>query len=156
MLAPVSNHEANAEQEQRQQECKECGSGIVAEQQVNSCVVGELPEGGFACQHELSIADEIRGQVEPDEEEEATDIVEEVKDVVTLIAQRGGQVVGSIALDVVVLDVVVEVAVPGVAHERIEHVWEGVVEPCHVLSQDTSHVDVLVHHEGVGTDIAEL
>lgn len=82
--------------------------------------------------------------------------MEEVEDVVTLIAKRGRQVVGSVALDVVVLDMMVEVAVPGMAHERIEHVGEGVVEPGHVLGQDTSHVDVLVHHEGVGADIAEL
>lgn len=104
----------------------------------------------------MPLADEIQGEFEPDEEEEAADVAEEVREVVALVAHGGGEVTGPVALDVVVLDVVVVVRVPRVAHQRIGDVGEDRVEEPEGLAEDPAHVDVLVHHEGVGADKVRL
>lgn len=53
-------------------------------------------------------------------------------------------------------DVVVVVRVPGVAHKWIRDVWEERVEEPEWLGEDAAHVDMLVHHEGVGAHVVGL
>ncbi|TKW51113.1 hypothetical protein CTA1_12224 [Colletotrichum tanaceti] len=160
VLAPVADHQAQAEQQQRAEEDKGGGAAVEAVQGAEDGVVAELPEGRLPGVAQLALAEEVARQVEPDEEEEAGDVAEEVEGVVALVADGGGQVVGPVALDVVVLDVVVEVGVPGVAHEGVGDVGEGGVEgpqeAAGLPGEDAAHVDVLVHHEGVGADVVEL
>lgn len=55
-----------------------------------------------------------------------------------------------------VLDVVVEVTVPGVAHERIENVRKDGIEDGVLFRQNASLVDMLVLHQGVGPDVIHL
>lgn len=52
----------------------------------------------------MALADEVTRQVEPDEEDEAADVVEQVPNVVALIADGGRKVVGSIPFYVMVAD----------------------------------------------------
>lgn len=54
------------------------------------------------------------------------------------------------------LDVVVKVGIPAVSHERIEDIGEQRVEDDELLAEDASHVDVLVHHEGIRAHITDL
>lgn len=54
------------------------------------------------------------------------------------------------------LHMMIEVRVPGMAHERVSDVGEDVVKNGKAAIQDTSHMDVLVHHEGVSTHVADL
>lgn len=49
-----------------------------------------------------------------------------------------------------------EVRIPGVAHQRIKDVGEDSVDQRILLVQNASHVDVLVHEQGVGSHIVEL
>lgn len=49
-----------------------------------------------------------------------------------------------------------EVAVPGVAHERVEDVGEDGVDQGVFFVQNAPHVDVLVHEERVGAHVVEL
>jgi hypothetical protein len=55
-----------------------------------------------------------------------------------------------------VLDVVVVVSVPSVAHERVEEVRETCIEDRESFREDPTTVNVLVHHEGVAAHIGEL
>lgn len=55
-----------------------------------------------------------------------------------------------------VLDVVVEVAVPSVAHQGVGEVGESQVEPGVVLLENASPVNVLMHHERVGPRVRDL
>ena len=49
----------------------------------------------------------------------------------------------------------VVVAVPGVAHQRVGDVREDAVEEGELLGQDAPLVDVLVHHECVGPHVVD-
>ena len=104
----------------------------------------------------MSFADEIQGKFEPDEEEEAADVAQEIGEVVPLVTHGGGEVTWPVALDVVVLDVVIVVRVPRVAHQGIRDVGKDRVEEPEGLAEDTAHVDVLVHHQGVGANEVRL
>lgn len=157
MLAPVANHQAHAELHERQQEHAEGRApGHISPEEEEGGVVADFPEGGFAGEIGLALAEEVQRQLQPDQEEEATDVAEEVEEVVALIADGRGEVLGAVALDVVVLDVVVIVGVPGVAHERVGDVGEQLVKPAEAFLQDPAHVDMLVHHEGVRAHVVGL
>lgn len=77
-------------------------------------------------------------------------------DVVTLIPESGREVIGSVSFHVMMLDVVVKVGIPTVSHERIKDVGEQCVEDDELFAEDTSHVNVLMHHEGVCAHITDL
>ena len=157
VLAPVAHHEPETHQRERDEQRPhgraqvDEARGAVQEQVGAGLGSARLERGA-----RLALAHEVRRQVDPDEEKEAGDVVGKVPGVVALVADGGAEVVGAVALDVMVLDVVVVVCVPGVAHERIEDVGEGAVEPGEARRQDAAHVDVLVHHERVGAHVVEL
>lgn len=56
----------------------------------------------------------------------------------------------------VVLDVVEEVRVPGVSHQRVEDIRKDPVYESILLVQNTPHVDVLVHEQGVRAHVVKL
>ena len=157
VLAPVSDHEAQAHDGERDEEDEGGGAGVdVREHGVEEEVGCDFAAAGLEGEGGLAVGEEVPGELEPDEEVEAAEVVEEVEDVVALVADRRGKVVGPVAFDVVVLDVVEVVRVPGVAHERVHDVWEGLIDQGVGLVEDAAHVDVLVHHERVGAHVVQL
>lgn len=54
------------------------------------------------------------------------------------------------------LDVVVKVGIPAVSHERVEDVGEQRVKEDELFAKNASHVNVLMHHEGIRAHIADL
>lgn len=58
----------------------------------------------------------------------------------------------------VMLDVVIVVRVPCVAHQRVDDVGEESIDDSEArrLGEDAPHVNVLVHHKAVGAHIIEL
>lgn len=56
----------------------------------------------------------------------------------------------------VVLNMVIEVRIPRVAHEGVGNVGEDGIEKGEAFVQDPAHMDVLVHHQRVGADVADL
>ena len=54
------------------------------------------------------------------------------------------------------LHMMIKVRVPGMTMEGISDVGEDVVEDGEAAVEDAAHVDVLVHHEGVGAHVAAL
>lgn len=159
VLAPVAHHEPGAHQHERHQEDEEGRPAVDLEQRQERGVVGQLPEGRLERERGAVFPEEVQRQVAPDEEVEASDVVQEVPDVVPLVAEGGGQVVGPVAFDVVVLHVVVEVCVPRMAHQRVGDVRERDIEQVDqriLLAQHTTAVDVLMHHECVRAHVVEL
>lgn len=70
-------------------------------------------------------------------------------DIVALVAHGRRQVVGSVGLNVMMLNVMEVVRVPGMPHQRICDVREDAVKRRILLVQYPPHVDVLVHHQCV-------
>lgn len=62
----------------------------------------------------------------------------------------------SITFDMMVLDVVVVVGVPRMAHERVCDVWEDGVDELESLLENAAHMNLLVHHKRVGAHVAQL
>lgn len=54
------------------------------------------------------------------------------------------------------LDMMVKVGIPAVSHERIKDIREQRVEDDELLAEDASHVNVLMHHEGIRAHITDL
>lgn len=154
MLAPVSDHEAQAHDCEGEQEYERRGSRVdVRVHGVEEEVGCEFAAARFEREIGLAVGEEVARELEPDEEVEATEVVEEVEDVVALVADRRGEVVRAVAFDVVVLHMVEVVRVPGVAHQRVHDVRECKVDDGVGFVEDAAHVDVLVHHQCVGTHV---
>lgn len=82
--------------------------------------------------------------------------MQEAGELIALVAHSRAEVVGSVAFDMVVLDMVEVVAIPRMAHQWVGNVWEEIVEPGEVLLEDSAHMDVLMHHQGIGTHVEPL
>ena len=129
VLAPVADHEGDAHAEEREEEDEDGGSRAEVCHECDEGQPGDFRQDGFERRAVLPPPDEVAGEVEPGGEHEVQDVMREVPGVVALVADRAAEVAGPVALDVVVLDVVEVVGVPGVAHERVEEVGEDGVEP---------------------------
>ena len=42
------------------------------------------------------------------------------------------------------------------AHKGIEDIWENVIKKGKTLVEDATHMNMLVHHEGVGAHVGDL
>lgn len=110
MLAPVAYHQAQPHDGEREDEHEGGRAGIdVVVEHVDGDVVADFPEGTFGGVLELPLPPEVQREFQPDEEDEAPDISEEVGDAIAVVVHRCAQIIPAIPLDVVVLDVVVEV-----------------------------------------------
>lgn len=157
VLAPIAGHQRNAHQSKRNQEDRDGSAGVnKLVHAVKEDVVCNLTASSLERKTGLVVAHEIARQVEPNKQVKAANIVQEVQNAVALVSHCRGQIVGSIAFDVVVLDVMEEIGVPGVSHQRVKDVWEDSIDKGVFLVQDTSHVNVLVHEQGVGAHVVEL
>lgn len=76
--------------------------------------------------------------------------------IVTLVAKSRGQVIRAIALDMVMFDMVIKVRIPGVAHKRIKNVREKRIEPRKLFCKNSAHMDMLMHHQSISTNIVHL
>jgi hypothetical protein len=103
-------------------------------------------------------AHKIQRQLERYKEKEACNVDHEVNYTISLVAKGRGQVVGSVALNMMVLNMVVVVRVPGMTEKRIEDIrktninyveWES-------SSEYTVHMNMLVPHERVSAYVVEL
>lgn len=128
VLSPIADHQTQSHEREGPEEDKGRRLAVEAVQGVQEGVVAELPESRLEAVLRLTLAEKVPRQVEPDQKDEASDVVQEVEDVVTLVADGGRQVVGAVALDVVMFYVVVKVRVPGVAHEGVGDVGKRGVE----------------------------
>lgn len=157
VLTPVAHHEAYAQEHKREDECEESRARVhPLIERVDGAVIAQLPRPSLDSQQSLALADKVERELEPDKEEKAADVAQEIAEVVALVPHCGRQIAGPVALDMVVFDVVVEVRVPGMAHERVRDVGEERVEGPEGSGQNTAHVDVLVHHQRVAADIVGL
>lgn len=147
VLAPVADHQTQSQKSEGEEIHEQRGAEAdIRSEEVVHPIGAEFEEGGLGRHAPLASADEGGRQVHPHEEAEARDVEGEVRWTVALVADGGGDVIGPVPFDMVVLDVVEVVGVPGVAEEGIEEVGEGGVEEGEAFGEDATLVDVLVHH----------
>ena len=157
VLCPVPNHHAEAHNGERNQEHETRSPRIhEGEHAIQEQVVSNLETACLEREIGLPRAKKVPRQIEPAEEVEAAHIVQEMPDIIPLVAHGGAQIVWSVGFDVVVLDVVEVVRVPGMAHERIRDIREHRIEERVCLAQDSTHVNVLVHHQCVRPHVVYL
>lgn len=121
MLAPVSYHQPDSHDCQREDKYEGCRAGVdVVVEQVDGEVIAQLPESSLAGVCFLALGPEILGEFEPDKEEETADVAGKVGDAVTVVEHGCAKILGSVTFHMVVFDVVVEVRVPGVAQHGVK------------------------------------
>ena len=148
VLAPVADHEAQPEEHERDDEGEGRSTRVyVRRHEVQEKVSSVFRDCGLQGELVVLLACKVEGQVKPDEEQEPSNVVEEMPDVVSLVSKGGRKIVRAIAFDVMVLHVVVIVRIPSVAHQRFQDVREAEVEHGPVFRQHAVVVDVVVHQE---------
>jgi hypothetical protein len=55
-----------------------------------------------------------------------------------------------------VFNMMIEIGIPSVPHQRIRDIWEKSIKNDIPPTKDASHMYVLMHHQGVGTHVADL
>ena len=129
MLAPVARHESQAHKSERNQKDKDCCASVnITVHKVQENVVAPFAHTSLERKVDLTGANKVHGQVEPNEEIESTDVLREIPNTIPLIPDSGREVIGSVAFHMMVLDVVIVIRVPGMTHERIQDVREGSVD----------------------------
>lgn len=73
--------------------------------------------------------------------------MQEIPNVVPLVADGRREILGSIAFDVVMFDVVIIVRIPRVTHQGLQNVRKCPIEPGPVLGQYAIVVNMIVHHQ---------
>jgi hypothetical protein len=116
MLAPVSDHKAEAEEEKGEDVDEEGWAEVLTGHEVEESVVCCFPKGAFQGEGVFFLLEEVEREIEPDKEVKMADVVEEVWEGVSLVTNGGAEIIWAIAFNVVVFDVVIIVGVPGVAH----------------------------------------
>jgi uncharacterized protein (UPF0248 family) len=86
----------------------------------------------------------------------ASHIAKEIGDAVAVIEHRCAQIFSAIALDVVVLDMVVEVGIPGVPVHRVKQVREQCVQKIVFRRQHSIPVDMLMFHQSECAAVEQL
>lgn len=106
VLTPVADHQAKAHDRQRQYEDEDGSPPVELPHGVLQRIAAELPERRLAREERPVLADEVAWEVEPYKEVEPPNVVQEVPDVVTLVSDGGRLVVGAVALDVMMFNMV--------------------------------------------------
>lgn len=89
MLSPVPHHETHTQLQERKNKDKQCRSPAdIVPEQIHHQVAAEFPKGCFQPQKGLSFAQEVGGQLQPDEEVEAADVAGEISQTVALVTDR--------------------------------------------------------------------
>jgi len=87
--------------------------------------------------------------------EEAAKVFEKLEGLVSLVVNGRRQVLGAVAFNMVHLDMVVEVRVPRVAHQRSCYVGEEAIDESILLLEDAIVVDVVVEEERKGAGVPD-
>lgn len=159
MLSPIAHHQRHPQHHQRQHHRPKHRLPSPGRKVPHGDVHGVatiLPERRLGRLLVASLAREIQRQIQPHQEIESADVLGKLAELIALVPDRRRQIIRPVALDVVVLDVVVVVRVPGVAHQGIQNIGKHGVEyprPPFIFGQDATHVDVLVHHQRVGAHV---
>lgn len=149
MLTPVPDHQAQTHEEERDPEGEDGCLGTDAKGHVvQEHIARRFRQESLDSQIRLSLAEEVHRQIQPDKKEEPPKILSKTPRRVALIPDRRRQIIRPVAFDMVMLDVVVIVRVPSMAHQRLEHIRKGDVKPVPVLGQDAIIVDMVVHEQG--------
>ena len=156
MLTPVPHHQAQTHEHERDPEREHRGPGIDAEGHVvQKRITRRFRQESFDSKIRLSLTEKVHRQIPPDKKEEPAKILRKTPRRIALIPNRRREITRPIALDMMVLDVVVVVRVPGMTHQRLQDVGERDVEPVPVFGQDAIIVDVIVHEQGEGAGAPE-
>lgn len=86
MLSPVSNHQTEPHDSEGQQEHKERGPRVDVPHGVVEHVAAQFPERRLERKERPALADEVERQVEPNEQVEAPDVLQELPHVIPLVA----------------------------------------------------------------------
>lgn len=157
MLSPVASHQSQAHESERDQEHERRRTGIdKAVHQVQEDIVTDLASRSLKREIRLACTQEVHRQIEPNQKVESTNVLREVPNTVPLVADSGRKVVGSVAFNVVMLDVVIVVRVPRVTHHWVENVWEQPIDKVILLAEDTAHMDMLMFQKSVCSHIVAL
>ena len=157
MLAPIAHHHRNPHQQQRQQKDKRRRPRIRTHKQHRQhSVRAQLPARSLRRHPVLALLRKVKRQLNPDQKQEPAHVRQEITQLVSLVAYRRRQVLGPVPFDMVVLDVMVVVGVPRMAHQRVRDVREQHVEQPVLAVQNAAHVDVLVHHQRVRAHVPPL
>jgi len=116
VLAPISDHEAEAEEEEGENVDEEGWAEVLTGHEVEEGVVCCFPKGAFEGDGVFFLLEEVEGKIEPDQKVKTTNVVEEVWEGVSLVTNGGAEIIWAIAFNVVVFNVMIIVGVPGVAH----------------------------------------
>jgi len=104
VLTPVTDHETKASEGKGKHKGEEsCGKVHVSGEEVDKSITRDFRTKDFQCRESFLLADEVEGEVDPDKEEEAADVLKEVEDRVSLVANCRGEVIWPISFDMVVL-----------------------------------------------------
>jgi hypothetical protein len=117
-------------------------------------VARKLADQTPECEIHLPLADEIHRQIKPDQKQKSPHIMEEMPNVIPLISDRRGQILRPVPFDVVMLDMVIVVRVPGVTNQRLKDIRKHEIHRRHERSlgfrQHPVVVDVIVQHQRKG------
>ena len=118
MLCPVAAHHTEAHDNQRDEEDKDAAKQIVVGGKAGDGERRDFATKRGKCVPVLRVLDEVNRQFEGDKEEEANKVLAKVEKTIALETQRAGQIVGSVILDMVMLDMVIVVRVPCLSKQR--------------------------------------
>ena len=104
VLTPITDHETEAGEGKGKYEGEESGGKVhVNGEEVDKSITRDLRTKDFECRKRFVLAEEVEGEVDPDKEEEAGDVLKEVEDRVSLVANCRGEVIWPISFNMVVL-----------------------------------------------------
>ncbi len=86
------------------------------------CVAQKFRSRGSGCLDKLTLAKEVQWEIKPYQEDEAANIVEKMDKIIAVISYSGGQIIRPVALHMVMFDVMIEIAVPRMTHQRVSEV----------------------------------
>jgi len=79
-----------------------------------------------------------------------------MNEIVSLVAHGGRQVIRTIVLHVMMLNMVVVVGIPAVSHKWICDIGEDGIQNSITLAKDTAKVYMLMHHESICAHVRRL
>ena len=157
VLTPVASNESQAHESERDQKDKgRCASVDIIVHEVQENIVADLASACLKRKAGLTCTQEVQWQIEPDEKVEATNVLHKVPDAVSLVSNGGREIIGAVAFDMMVLDVVIVVRVPSVTHHWIKDVREDTIDQAILLAEHTTHVDVLMLQKGICAHVITL
>lgn len=147
MLSPISHHHTDAHDKQWQDECEHCRASVYICEVEDQAQTRDFLDECLDCQLVLLVLVEVMWKLNPAEEEEAEEILQELSHLVALIIDCGRQIGRAVALYVVHLNMMVVVRVPSMTHQWACNVWEEFIHQGVRLAKNAIVVDMVVKHQ---------